>query len=124
MKIDLPEELEAAINEVARIEGRSPEAVVVDRLDLIFFGHIRRLPPLADTDMTLRARYKRSPMKAATRNRIYERDKGFCQHCKGFIFYDQPFHIDHLKPVSKGGGDEDANLALSCIACNLEKAAK
>ncbi|KAA0013353.1 MAG: HNH endonuclease [Thermoplasmata archaeon] len=32
--------------------------------------------------------------------------------------------VDHIKPVSKGGGDNPANLRLLCPRCNKKKHAK
>jgi hypothetical protein len=32
------------------------------------------------------------------------------------------FHIEHVIPLAKGGGDEFSNLALACPSCNLHKA--
>ena len=32
--------------------------------------------------------------------------------------------VDHIKPVSKGGGDNPANLRLVCPRCNKKKSAK
>lgn len=31
------------------------------------------------------------------------------------------FHIDHIKPLAKGGNNEDSNLTVSCRECNLSK---
>lgn len=30
-------------------------------------------------------------------------------------------HLDHRKPISKGGPDTEENIAVSCVKCNLEK---
>lgn len=32
--------------------------------------------------------------------------------------------IDHIKPVSKGGGDDFSNLQIMCRSCNSKKGAK
>ena len=59
--------------------------------------------------------------------RIYERDHYSCQYCgwsgasdfeKWFI---ANFNVDHIKPVSAGGTNEDGNLVLACRSCNLYK---
>lgn len=37
---------------------------------------------------------------------------------------DRPWHVDHKHPISRGGPDEDDNLALACKRCNLTKGAQ
>lgn len=34
------------------------------------------------------------------------------------------FHVDHIKPLSRGGAHEAKNLVISCPTCNLRKLAK
>lgn len=34
------------------------------------------------------------------------------------------YHIDHIKPIAKGGVDRIDNLAISCPECNLAKSDK
>lgn len=34
------------------------------------------------------------------------------------------YHIDHIKPISKGGTNEKTNLQLTCEPCNLAKGGK
>jgi hypothetical protein len=45
-----------------------------------------------------------------------------CEYCHApeFIF-NFPFEVEHIIPASRGGKDDDSNLALSCRACNLHK---
>lgn len=65
-------------------------------------------------------------------HKIYERDSGVCQICGvktrfGGLYdpplYDKPVagSVDHIKPVSKGGGNEENNLQWSCKSCNCSK---
>ncbi len=30
-------------------------------------------------------------------------------------------HIEHIRPLKHGGDDDDSNLCLACIDCNLHK---
>jgi hypothetical protein len=59
--------------------------------------------------------------------RIYERDNFKCRYCgwDGLKDFDSwfiaNFNIDHITPKSRGGTDDDSNLALACRACNLYK---
>ena len=61
---------------------------------------------------------------------IYERDNFTCQYCgldcsKDFgIWYTAKLEIDHIKPKSLGGTDEDKNLVVACHACNHYKQKK
>lgn len=35
-----------------------------------------------------------------------------------------PLEIDHILPVARGGGDDEANLWLSCRLCNSTKSSR
>lgn len=45
---------------------------------------------------------------------------GFCLYCGST----EKLCVDHIKPYSKGGTNEEANLQCLCQACNLRKGAK
>lgn len=47
--------------------------------------------------------------------------KGRCAGCGNKI---PKYHIDHIKPLSKGGSNSKGNIQLLCQGCNLAKAAK
>ena len=47
--------------------------------------------------------------------------KNKCPACRQELV---KFHIDHIKPLSKGGKHELLNLQLLCPTCNLNKSAK
>lgn len=63
-----------------------------------------------------------------TRRRILKRDDFTCQYC-GWSPPDSAttwaemsnLHVDHMIPVSRGGGDDEENLVTACWACNLQK---
>jgi len=67
------------------------------------------------------------PKESYPYQRIYERDNYTCQYCgwDGASDFDKwfiaNFNIDHVKPVSSSGTDEDSNLVLACRSCNLYK---
>jgi hypothetical protein len=45
-----------------------------------------------------------------------------CEYCHApESIFNFPFEVEHIVPVSRGGGDEPDNLALACRACNLRK---
>lgn len=54
---------------------------------------------------------------------VLKRDGFKCQYC-GASAPDVVLHIDHISPVSKGGGNDIMNLITSCEACNLGKSDK
>jgi hypothetical protein len=57
-------------------------------------------------------------LKQYVRNRASNR----CEYCLSHQNYVLGhLQIDHIRPVSRGGTDEDANLCLSCELCNQYK---
>lgn len=54
---------------------------------------------------------------------VFKRDKFTCQYC-GKRAPDVVLHVDHIEPLSKGGGDELLNLITACADCNLGKGAR
>ena len=62
-------------------------------------------------------------MNAATRTLVRERAKLRCEYCQTHQ-EDSPLaalHIEHIRPLKHGGSDDDSNLGLACIDCNLHK---
>ncbi len=59
-------------------------------------------------------------MSHKQRFEIFRRDRFTCQYC-GRAAPDVELQIDHVKPQSKGGGDESRNLATCCSDCNAGK---
>lgn len=70
---------------------------------------------------------KRTNIPRGIRNEVFKRDNYTCCQCgakKGDKKLDGTkvkLHIDHIKPVSKGGTDEMSNLQTLCDDCNLNK---
>lgn len=52
--------------------------------------------------------------------RIFRDQKGKCAVCRKSI--KRGYHVDHIKPLSKGGTNWPANLQLTCMVCNVSKA--
>ena len=63
------------------------------------------------------SRRGRPKMSAALRTRVFERDAYRCVFCASHI----DLQVDHIHPVSKGGGNEFENLQTLCKPCNREK---
>lgn len=54
---------------------------------------------------------------------VFKRDLFTCQYC-GAHPPNVVLEIDHIKPVSAGGGNAENNLVTACYACNRGKAAR
>ena len=54
------------------------------------------------------------------KNHLFMAQKGRCAYC-GRTHRMRFLEIDHKWPVSRGGGDEIANLHLLCTPCNMRK---
>ena len=55
---------------------------------------------------------------------VYERDGHNCMKCGKNVRKDS-FHVDHIRPISKGGAEYSLeNLQLLCPSCNLHKQGK
>jgi len=63
---------------------------------------------------------KRKPLSKKVRFEVFKRDSFSCQYC-GASAPDVLLHVDHIKPVSKGGTNRITNLITSCQACNSGK---
>lgn len=47
-----------------------------------------------------------------------------CEYCHApELVFNFRFEVEHVIPVSQGGEDDEANLALACRSCNLHKGA-
>lgn len=62
----------------------------------------------------------RTPISKRVRFEVFKRDGFQCQYC-GASPPEVLLHIDHIEPVSKGGGNDESNLVTSCQGCNLGK---
>lgn len=63
---------------------------------------------------------KREPIPEAVKLVVWARDGGKCVKCGS----DRDLHFDHIIPVSKGGGNSEANIQILCERCNLQKGSK
>lgn len=53
---------------------------------------------------------------------VTRRAQGCCEYCLSQLhFSPDPFSVEHILPLAKGGNDELENLALSCQGCNNHK---
>ncbi|MCH2132251.1 MAG: HNH endonuclease [Phycisphaerales bacterium] len=54
------------------------------------------------------------------RRNLFARDRNKCQYC-GRRFAVSELSIDHVIPVSRGGGNTWQNLVCACVTCNTRK---
>jgi 5-methylcytosine-specific restriction endonuclease McrA len=66
---------------------------------------------------------KRKRLSKSRRERIWERDRGRCYNCGRKVPLGWA-HIDHITPLSRGGSNDDDNLAVMCPECNTRKGAR
>ena len=66
-----------------------------------------------------RARELKAFVENVVPTAVYQMHGGMCGICKEFIVGD--FHVDHIKPLSKGGLHCYANMQPAHPACNLSK---
>lgn len=78
---------------------------------------LRYIPPAQ------RSYPSRAPIPVSLRWRILKRDGHRCVSCGTGPAVDASvqLQIDHIVPVSKGGGNEEGNLRVLCRACNAGK---
>lgn len=55
--------------------------------------------------------------------RIHQRDDNVCQYC-GCSCHGRNKTIDHILPVSRGGGTSYLNCVTACLECNQKKGSK
>lgn len=62
-------------------------------------------------------------MNEGKKARVRSRAQNRCEYCLVNQLDSPlaPLQIEHVIPISHGGTDEDDNLALACIDCNLHK---
>jgi hypothetical protein len=65
----------------------------------------------------------RVPMSQKLRFQILERDGFKCQYC-GATAANAELQVDHIRPVARGGGNEETNLVTACRWCNSGKRAR
>ena len=63
----------------------------------------------------------RKPISGRVRQNVLMRDNYTCQICGATVKDGAKLEIDHIKPVSKGGTNNENNLQVLCQQCNREK---
>jgi hypothetical protein len=66
-----------------------------------------------------------SRLPAALRQAVQRRARGLCEYCHSQVsITGHEFTVDHIRPGSRGGADDPANLCYCCSECNLHKQAR
>lgn len=56
------------------------------------------------------------------RQKVILRARGCCEYCLSqACFAPDPFSIEHILPLARGGTHDESNLALACQGCNSRK---
>ncbi len=64
-------------------------------------------------------------LSAELRRLVKLRANNNCEYCHAIgSFSFHPFPVEHIIPISKGGSEEDSNLANACQFCNGSKSDK
>jgi hypothetical protein len=72
----------------------------------------------------LAAGTRRQPIPDSLKVAVLERDGRVCGICQQPIGESEIVHIDHIYPVSRGGGNRLSNLQPAHAVCNLSKGAR
>ena len=125
LELDIPEDMARELQRHAARAFVPLAAYALRQLHFHIYGHIHPEDRATDAEVAefhaARKKSKRVPITAKQRNRIFERCEGRCAYCTGLIVYSEVFHIDHIVPLSKGGTNDESNLTLSCVKCNVTK---
>jgi 5-methylcytosine-specific restriction endonuclease McrA len=91
--------------------------------DQKFIQSVRQ--PIAIPKIVIYTKYDKIPKvtQKLTRKAIYERDQYTCYLC-GKKFTEGHLTLDHVVPLSRGGGNSWENLATCCRQCNWDKGDK
>ena len=68
----------------------------------------------------LSSRIGRQPISRQLRHQVFQRDGYRCREC-GATNKQTRLHVDHIKPVAKGGTNDLSNLQTLCEDCNRSK---
>jgi 5-methylcytosine-specific restriction endonuclease McrA len=75
-------------------------------------------------EMNRRARDKSAFVERVDPKVIYARANGVCGICGDLINVGERFHVDHIKPISRGGEHSYSNTQPAHVRCNLSKGSK
>ena len=67
-------------------------------------------------------RYDRLPLRDVrfSRRNVFYRDRNRCQYCRR-VLPQRQLNLDHVVPLSRGGGSGWDNVVTACVRCNSRK---
>lgn len=96
--------------------GATPERIAALLQAIGDWANWWRIPDRSSSDVEERAK-----LTATLRYDVLKRDGFQCRACGAKPESGAHLHIDHVRPVSRGGRTELANLQALCSLCNLGK---
>lgn len=84
------------------------------------YDHVKKMLETRNTRQNL-IRIERAKVTVKLRDEVMKRDNFKCQRCGTTKDDGVLLHVDHIKPISKGGKTELSNLQVLCDRCNLGK---
>ncbi|MCL2555736.1 MAG: HNH endonuclease [Firmicutes bacterium] len=94
------------------------------------YNHIKHMHAQILDDLTkkssehYRRRIERSKVTDGIRFDVFKRDGFRCKICGASADSRVKLHVDHIKPISKGGDSNINNLQTLCESCNMGKSDK
>ncbi len=76
------------------------------------------------SDMTRKARKSAAFIEPIDPSVVFDRSNGVCGICDGAVERNEPWEVDHIMPLSKGGVHSYANVQLAHRKCNRSKGAR
>lgn len=115
--------------ELVAATGRAYRSANAERI-----SKVKRSYEIENPDKIAAKQRKRRALKlgaagshtAADVKDIFESQRGLCATCSVKLIKSgkNRYHVDHIKPLSRGGSDDKYNLQCLCPTCNLRKNAK
>ena len=81
------------------------------------------LQPISKLKQGTNIRQSQPKPKKYIKHSLYGKQEGRCAGCNRLVDI-RDLTFDHIKPLSKGGEDNESNLQLLCTPCNSSKGSK
>lgn len=125
--LELTQETEWVLAAVAEANDRTMAYVAQEVLHKWALHEIKMyevIMKLAEERETRPRTNKRLQLSKDIRAEVFKRANGICSYCSIALDPFSGWSVDHVTPISKGGGNDPDNLVAACTPCNLRKSAK